>query len=135
MVAPTQKGAEAKEYLHGLKKYMKLAEAERLNVLQSPDGSLSEKIDVANKGQLVKLYERLLPYAVLFGIEKKWAQEFADLYEKAPDWYSGTGTFNAVYFAGALTSFDTAMTQSFSPPSSSSSGAGGSGGGGGGGGW
>lgn len=135
MAAPTQKGAELKEYLEGLKMYMKLAEAERIKVLQSPDGRMTEKVDVANKGQLVKLYERLLPYAVLFGIEKKWAKEFADLYDKPPEWYSGTGAFNAAYFATSLTSLDTAMTQSFSPPSSSGSGAGGGGGGGGGGGW
>jgi uncharacterized membrane protein YgcG len=135
MAAPTHKGAELKEYLEGLKKYMKLAEAERIRVLQSPDGRLTEKVDVADKGQLVKLYERLLPYAVLFGIEKKWAKEFAGLYDRPPEWYSGTGTFNAAYFAGALTSLDTTMTQSFSPPSSSGGGAGGGGGGGGGGGW
>jgi len=135
MAAPTPKGAELKEYLLGLKKYMQLAEAERLKVLQSPHGELTEKIDVANKGQLVKLYERLLPYAMLFGIEKEWAKQFADLYEQSPTWYSGTGTFNAVYFAGAMSSLDTAMTQSFTPPSSSGSGAGGGGGGGGGGGW
>ena len=135
MAAPTPKGAELKEYLLGLKKYMKLAEAERLAVLQSPQGRLTEKVDVADKGQLVKLYERLLPYAMMFGIEKEWSKQFADLYEQSPSWYSGSGTFNAVYFAGAMGSLDTAMTQSFSPPSSSSSGAGGGGGGGGGGGW
>jgi uncharacterized membrane protein YgcG len=135
MVAPTHKGAELKEHLLGLKMYMKLAEAERLAVLQSPDGRMTEKVDVADKGQLVKLYERLLPYAVLFGIEKKWAKQFADLYDKPPEWYSGTGAFNAAYFAGALTNLDTSMTQTFSPPSSSSGGAGGGGGGGGGGGW
>lgn len=135
MVAPTHKGAELKEHLLGLRMYMKLAEAERLTVLQSPNGHMTEKVDVADKGQLVKLYERLLPYAILFGIEKRWAKQFADLYDTSPEWYSGTSTFNAAYFAGALTNLDTSMTQTFSPPSSSSGGAGGGGGGGGGGGW
>ena len=135
MAAPTRKGAELKEYLLGVKEYMKLAEADRIKILQSPHGELTEKVDVADKGQLVKLYEKLLPYAMLFGIEKDWAKQFAHLYDTPPDWYSGSGTFNAVYFASALNGLDTTMTQSFTPPSSSGSGAGGGGGGGGGGGW
>ncbi len=135
MAAPTAKGAELKEYLLGLKKYMELAEAERLKVLQAPQGRYTDKVDMADKGQLIKLYERLLPYAMLFGIEREWSKQFASLYDQQPDWYSGTGTFNAVYFATAMHSIDTTMTQSFTPPSSSGSGAGGGGGGGGGGGW
>lgn len=135
MAAPTVKGAELKEYMLGMRDYMKLAEAERLKVLQSPHGDLTLKIDVANKGQLIKLYERLLPYAMLFGIEKDWARQFADLYDRPPEWYAGTGTFNAIYFASAMSGLDTATTASFSPPSSGGAGAGGGGGGGGGGGW
>ena len=137
MGATTQKGAEFKNYVLGLKMYMQLVEAQRLKALQSPQGALTQKIDVANKGQLVKVYERLLPYAMLFGIEKDWAKQFAHLYEQPPEWYAGTSAFNVGYFAGAVASLDTAMTTSFSPPSSSSGGgsAGGGGGGGGGGGW
>jgi uncharacterized membrane protein len=83
------------------------------------------------------LYERLLPYAVIFGIEKGWAREMAPLYQQPPDWYSGSGTFNAVYFASAMSGLSAASTASFSAPSSSGGGgfAGGGGGGGGGGGW
>jgi uncharacterized membrane protein YgcG len=141
MPARTQKGVELRYHLLGLEHYMKLAEAERLKVLQSPHGELTEKIDVGDKKQLVKVYERLLPYAMLFGIEKDWAKQFAGLYEQPPDWYAGSSTFNAAYFASAVHGFNSAATTSFTPPSSSSSsgfgggGAGGGGGGGGGGGW
>jgi uncharacterized membrane protein YgcG len=142
MPARTEKGVEARDYLYGLRDYMKLAEAERLKVLQSPKGELTEKIDVNDTTKLVKLYEKLLPYAMLFGIEREWAKQFADLYhDKQPDWYSGSSAFNAIYFAGALHNFSTTSNATFTPPSSSSSsgfsggGAGGGGGGGGGGGW
>jgi uncharacterized membrane protein YgcG len=142
MPARTQKGVEMRDYLYGLRDYMKLAEADRLKVLQSPKGELTEKIDVNDTTKLVKLYEKLLPYAMLFGIEREWAKQFADLYhEQQPDWYSGSGAFNAIYFAGALHNFSTTSNATFTPPSSSSSsgfsggGAGGGGGGGGGGGW
>lgn len=142
MPARTEKGVEVRDYLYGLRDYMKLAEAERIKVLQSPRGELTEKIDVSDNKQLIKLYERLLPYAMLFGIEREWAKEFADMYrDNQPDWYSGSAAFNAIYFAGALHTFSTVSAATFAPPSSSSSsgfsggGAGGGGGGGGGGGW
>ncbi len=137
MPARTAKGVGLHDYLLGLRDYMRLAEADRIKVMQSPHGSLTEKIDTADKGQLVKLYERLLPYAMLFGIEKDWAKEFAQLYQQPPGWYSGTSSFNAGYFAGSLAGFSQASSASFTPPSSSGAGgsAGGGGGGGGGGGW
>lgn len=141
MPARTEKGVELRTYLLGMKDYMQLAEAERLRVLQSPHGELTEKVDVDDKHQLVKLYEHLLPYAMLFSIEQEWAKEFAPLYEQPPDWYVGSAGFNAIYFASAMSGFGTAASTSFTPPSSSSSsgfgggGAGGGGGGGGGGGW
>ncbi|MGD8374228.1 MAG: DUF2207 domain-containing protein [Candidatus Woesebacteria bacterium] len=142
MPARAQKGVELREYLLGLKMYMQLAEAERIKVMQSPHGKLTEKIDVDDKKQLVKLYEKLLPYAMLLGIERDWAAEFADMYKEEPDWYHGTGTFQAVVFVNSLHAFNTASTASFAPPSNSSSSgaggggfAGGGGGGGGGGGW
>jgi uncharacterized membrane protein len=141
MPARTEKGVVLREYLFGLRDYMKLAEADRLKVLQSPHGDLTEKIDVGDSQQLVKLYEKLLPYAVLFGIEKQWAGEFAKLYRQSPDWYNSTGAFQAAYFVTAMHGFTQASASSFAPPSNSSSSgfgggyAGGGGGGGGGGGW
>ncbi|MDB5178806.1 MAG: hypothetical protein JWN01_749 [Patescibacteria group bacterium] len=137
MPARTAKGVEQRDYLLGLKMYMKLAEADRLKTLQSPHGELTDKIDTTDTTQLVKLYEKLLPYAMLFGIEQDWAKEFAGLYQESPDWYSSSGSFSAGYFVGSLNGFGAATTTSFSPPSSSGSGgsAGGGGGGGGGGGW
>jgi uncharacterized membrane protein len=74
---------------------------------------------------------------MLFGIEKQWVKEFAQLYEQPPEWYAGSGAFNAGYFAGSMSGFASASAASFSPPSSSGGGgsAGGGGGGGGGGGW
>jgi hypothetical protein len=137
MPARTTKGVELREYLKGLEDYIKLAEADRLKALQSPRGDLTEKINVDDHKQLVKLYERLLPYAMLFNLEKEWAKVMAPLYNEQPDWYAGNSAFNAVWFASSLSGFTTAAGTAFSPPSSSGSGggAGGGGGGGGGGGW
>ncbi|HET9412458.1 MAG TPA: DUF2207 domain-containing protein [Candidatus Saccharimonadales bacterium] len=140
MPARTAKGVEARNYLLGVRDYIKLAEAERIKVLQSPHGDLTEKIEVGDNRQLIKVYEKLLPYAILFNLEKDWAKAMAGLYQESPDWYSGNAAFNAAWFAGSIASFNTSANTVFAPPSSSSSsgfggGAGGGGGGGGGGGW
>ena len=67
------RGREQNDYLLGMRDYMKLAEEDRIRYLQSPEGA--ERVDVDDQTQLVKLYERLLPYAVIFGIEEDWAKE------------------------------------------------------------
>jgi uncharacterized membrane protein YgcG len=146
MPARTAQGVEAHDALLGLKDYIKLAEADRLKFLQSPEGAEKiqdkEAFDPKTAQAKVKLFEKLLPYAILFGLEKDWAKQFNDFYKTPPDWYQGGNwtAFNAGYFAGSLGSFNNAAGTSFAAPSSSSSsgfsggGAGGGGGGGGGGG-
>jgi len=131
-------GSKLWDHLEGLKLYIRLAEADRLRMLQSVTGA--ERIDTADGAQIVKVYERLLPYAVLFGLENEWAAELSKYYGATPpDWYDGDlGTFTAVGFASSLGSFTTSTASSLSGSSSSSSsggsGGGGSSGGGGGGG-
>lgn len=90
-------------------------------------------------------FEKLLPYAVAFGVEKIWAKRFADFALKQPDWYQGYDhrAFNTVVFASALNSSLSSFRASATPTTSSSgfsSGSsggfsGGGGGGGGGGSW
>jgi uncharacterized membrane protein YgcG len=141
----TDKGLEVYRYMEGLKMYIKVAETERLKMLQSPEGAeKAGPVDTNDGGSLVKLYERVLPFAVLFGQEKEWTKRIGQLYEslqRSPDWYSGTNpVFNAAAFNVAMSGFSTTAT--YSSASSSSSGgssgggsSGGGGGGGGGGGW
>lgn len=139
----TDDGLSLRRYLEGLKMYIGVAEAERLNILQSPEGAEKVVVDVNDEKQLVKLYERVLPYAVLFGQEKNWSKQMGKYYEQvgeAPDWYVGQGVFNAVAFSSGLNGLSTAAghASDYSSTSGGSSGggfAGGGGGGGGGGGW
>ena len=139
----TDEGLSLRRYLSGLKMYIGAAEAERLRMLQSPEGAEKVKIDTADEKQLVKLYERVLPYAVLFGQEKEWSAQLGKYYEQVgeqPDWYSGQGAFNAAAFAAGMNSLSS-VASSASDYSSTSGGStgggfvGGGGGGGGGGGW
>ena len=139
----TDEGLVLRRYLSGLKMYIGAAETERLRMLQSPEGAEKVKIDTADEKQLVKLYERVLPYAVLFGQEKEWSAQLGKYYEQVgeqPDWYSGQGAFNAAAFAAGMNSLSSVASSAsdYSLTSGGSTGGGfvgGGGGGGGGGGW
>ncbi len=145
MPARSQKGVEVHDYMLGLKDYINLAEADRLKYLQSVEGA--EKIadpagfNPQTNVAKIKLFESLLSYAMLFGLEKSWAKQFEGLYAKPPDWYQGNpSAFQTGIIASSLGDLNASANTSFSAPSSSggsgfSGSSGGGGGGGGGGGW
>ena len=62
----------ARRHLAGMREYIRLAEADRLRVLQSPQGAM--RVPVTAKIDRLHVYERLLPYAILFEQEKDWAE-------------------------------------------------------------
>jgi hypothetical protein len=68
-VVPTAAAEPIIDYLWGIHDYIKLAERERFAVLQSPEGAQRSALDV------LLLNEKLLPFAVLFGLEKQWAAQ------------------------------------------------------------
>lgn len=139
----SKSGRELFDYLKGLELYIKIAEEDRIKVLQSPKGADKTPIDVNDTKKLVHLYERVLPYAVLFGNEKEWTKVLGKYYEQqniTPDWYYGNVAFDAIMFSSALSNFSqSAMSNSSYSSSTGGSGgggfSGGGGGGGGGGGW
>lgn len=138
----TKDGLKWSRYLDGLKLYIKMAEQDRIKLLQSVNG-----VDVSNQG-IVKLYEKLLPYAIIFRLETSWIKEMEKYYAlkdvNSPDWYRGDVAFSAYEFSTIMRHFSSTVLadhSSSSGSSSSSSGSsgggfsGGGGGGGGGGGW
>lgn len=138
----TEQGAELRDHLKGLLLYITVAETDRLRMLQSPEGAMRTPVDTTDRGQMVKLYERVLPYAVLFNEEQRWAKTLGEYYDQQPpDWYSGQYAFNAAAFTAGISSISTSAASAYSASSSSSGGSsgggssGGGGGGGGGGGW
>ena len=132
-------GSELRDHLKGLRLYIQVAEKDRIRILQSPEGAERTPVDTADRGEMLKLYERVLPYAVLFDEEKQWAKTLGEYYdEQPPEWYSGSSAFSAGVFAAGISSVSSFTSASYSGTSSSSSsgssGGGSSGGGGGGGG-
>jgi hypothetical protein len=139
--ARTAKGVAAKEHIEGLKMYLDVAEKDRLAKLQAPNAAYATTSTEPVK--TVDLFEKLLPFAMVLGVEQQWAKQFEDLYKTPPDWYSGNwSSFNTGYLVGSINSgIGGAVNGAFAAPSSSSGsgfsggGSGGGGGGGGGGGW
>jgi uncharacterized membrane protein YgcG len=66
----TRKGRVAWEQIAGLEEYIRRAEVDDIKA-QDRRG----------------VFERLLPYAMIFGLSNRWAKAFADLYTQPPDWY------------------------------------------------
>jgi len=125
MPVRTKAGVLVKEDLLGLKMYIKTAEIDRIKFHNAPAKS-PEK------------FEELLPYAIIFGLEKEWAAEFEDIYKTPPSWYDGNmANFSIIGLSSDLRSFsDSAISSAVNAASSSSGGfSGGGGGGGGGGSW
>jgi uncharacterized protein (TIGR04222 family) len=88
-----------------------------------------------------EMFDQYLPFAMAFGVEKKWARAFEDIYTQSPTWYTGPSVthFSVGHLSNSLAGFSAkaGTTMTSSPRSSSGSGFGGggsSGGGGGGGG-
>ena len=136
----TKKGLEVARYMDGLRLYIEMAEADRMKMLQSVEGA-----DTSAEG-IVKLYEKLLPYAAIFGLEESWMKEMKEYCEvkeiDEPD-YLLTGLAvseisRSLRNAASYATNSTVMSSSGGGSSSGFSGGGGggfSGGGGGGGGF
>ncbi len=93
------------------------------------------------QAQKQMLFEKMLPFAIAFGVERIWIARFAEMHLAKPDWYQGYfSRFNVIAFSDSLHSTSTNVAHAATPTSSSSgfssgfSGGGSSGGGGGGGG-
>jgi uncharacterized membrane protein len=127
MPARTVQGARALERVLGFEEFLRRVEGDRLErVVKTPE-----------------MFERFLPFAMAFGVERKWAKAFQDIYREPPTWYVGStaGPFDMSGFSSRLGDLSSRAesTMSSSPRSSNGSGfsggssGGGSGGGGGGG--
>lgn len=78
---PTAAAHPAVDHLWGVHDYIELAEKDRFALLQSPSGALTRQRDDL---EILRLHERLLPYAVLFGLEKEWMRELDVRYRTLP---------------------------------------------------
>lgn len=133
----TRLGSEVLEHLQGLRDYLALAEADRLRVLQSPEGAQRTRVDPNDSAAVVKLYEELLPWAMVWGVEQEWNQVLGQQYaqtevEPTRNMQFSSGFAGLTGFASSVQSsgFQQTVTSSSSSSGGSSSFSGGSSGGG-----
>src|SRR5882762_2732664 len=126
MPARTEAGARALEHVLGFEEFLRRVESDNL-----------KRIIVGHP----ELFDKYLPFAMAFGVERQFARAFEGIYTQPPQWYVGPSlvNFNVTHFSSSMSHLGTvaSTTMSSSPRSSSGSGFGGggsSGGGGGGGG-
>ncbi|HEX5429821.1 MAG TPA: DUF2207 domain-containing protein [Patescibacteria group bacterium] len=120
MPRKTQKGADTKQLVLGLKEYLSVAEKDRLNFHNDPEKN-------------PQLFEKLLPYAMALGVSEAWAKKFEGLFDYRPSWYADPtqAYFNFLIFNSAISNFNSNFNTAVAA-STHSAGAGGSGFGGGG---
>ncbi len=123
----TPQGAELNWRIKGFKLYMETAEKYRARFYEKEN-----------------IFEKFLPYAIMFGITKLWIKKMEEIYGKEyfnnyhPIWYAGAITsFNADSFSSQINTLSSGIASNIGTASGAhgTGGAGGGGGGGGGGGW
>lgn len=133
MTKKTKKGTDLYYRLLGFKEFIKSAEQDKLNEFLKQDE---------------QYFDKVLPYAIVFGVADVWKDKLKGLEIPPPTWYNGNyhgSNFNSAVFMSSFNNSMSAMSSTFSsaPSSSGSSGgsfggggfSGGGGGGGGGGSW
>lgn len=123
MPARTEAGTRALEQILGFEEFLRRVESEHL-----------KRIIVGHP----ELFDKYLPFAMAFGVERQFAKAFEGIYNQPPQWYVGPSVvnFNVSNFSTSMSHLSSAAstTMSSSPRSSGGSGFGG-GGSSGGGGW
>jgi uncharacterized membrane protein len=70
----TRRGREVQEEILGFKEFLQRVEADRLE---------------REGRRTTETFEKILPFAQVLGVADHWAEVFADLYTRPPDWYVG----------------------------------------------
>ena len=111
---PSSNGIEVKEKLRGLYQFLKNPDQTKVQELLSKDA---------------KYFEMLFPFAVAFGLDKRFSEQFASQDRRAPTWYETQrgGIFIPATIGNMSSDFSPkSISSAFSsPPASSSSSSGG----------
>ncbi|MCX7969487.1 MAG: DUF2207 domain-containing protein [Armatimonadetes bacterium] len=114
MPRKTKEGVKALWHILGFREFIRRVEKDRLERMLQEDPNL---------------FDRVLPYALVFGVADEWAEKFDGLLRRPPDWYESDRwtptTFNTRVFVYSLGDSVSSMRSVFPSSPSRSSGAGG----------
>ena len=81
-----------------------------------------DKVEISKLKMMIKsdpdLYYRVLCYAVVLGLEDKWAKKFSGMMVQPPSWYSGYSAFDVYYMTRLATRMATSIPAASIPRSS-----------------
>jgi len=105
----TKIGLDALAHIKGMEEYLATAERERMEHLP------------------LQQIERLLPYAIALDLHDRWAEAFAGLFERPPQWYVGQdGGWSPALFAAVIGDVNRSVASNlYSVPRTQSTGSGG----------
>lgn len=107
MPRKSEYGHKVTEELLGFREFIDKVEVEKLKTMIDSDP---------------KLYYRVLCYAIVFGLENKWASKFSGLQMQEPGWYSGISPFDVMMLAHLNSRLRNSMMNSIAPSSGPSGG-------------
>jgi uncharacterized membrane protein YgcG len=116
----TDKGLALYGKVLGLKKFIELAEKDKLEMIVHDDP---------------EYFYKILPYAYVLNVTDTWAKKFESITIQPPQWYVGPGPFNHFFFVRSLNSSMHRMTSAMTSLPAAKGGRGGGGFGSGGGGF
>lgn len=101
----TQKGVLAYEYSEGFQLFIKTAEEYRLKWQEKEN-----------------IFEKYLPYAMVYGLVEKWTNAFEDLMKQQPDWYESSQPFSMSHFTYSINDLSSGLIKTMTsiPPSQGS---------------
>lgn len=86
MPRKTRKGTSVNHHILGFREFIDRAEKDRIEKLASEDPTV---------------FDRILPFALVFGLEEKWAEAFSNVFTNPPDWYTssryGSGFYPRIF--------------------------------------
>lgn len=100
----TDEGRRIRTHLLGLKHFIGMSEANRIAWLQGVDSAPVVRAD--DHAVLVKLYEPLLPYAIIFGQEKSWTAVLGEHQRVVPASGQWLGALQSLPLEDALRTLD-----------------------------
>jgi uncharacterized membrane protein len=106
----TPQGISALRKILGFREFLQLTEKDKLQLINAPE--LQPEI-----------FEKFLPYAMVLGVEDKWAKKFEGIYNTIPSWYENptVTSFNSYLLTHDMLSFNDSFNKVFNIPSTSSS--------------
>lgn len=87
----SQQGADLVQELEGFRWFLRVTQTERLQFTNAPQLTPT-------------LFEALLPYAVIFGVEQEWVKQFESVLQQPPAWLEGAPHSSYLFLPAVLSS-------------------------------